>query len=292
MVIGANETMPTCVTDIVAACDAGQTYYSTWRKTPTQVTGNGIWFDISMSPGNPIPNYYAASPLIALALSRSTDGGLDHGGPVAPLTKYIQRFLAIATAAAATPLPGILLDYLMYYPFVDMGVIGQQNLTTNISLPRYPTGAGVQVMAVEVASQAGGSTFNFSYTNSSGVSGRTSQTVTCNTQTVNGTIITSAPNTLGCNGPFIPLQAGDTGVQSIQSVNFITGDVGLITLVLVKPLVSFAVFDITAPVEREYIIDSDICVAIKDDAYLNFICHPTGSLAAVPITGELQVFWS
>ena len=61
---------------------AGQTAFATWRKTPTQTTGSGIWFDLSMSPGNPVPNYYAASPNIAIALSQSTDGGIFYGGNV------------------------------------------------------------------------------------------------------------------------------------------------------------------------------------------------------------------
>jgi hypothetical protein len=49
------------ISDLVAAEDEGRTFFSAWRKTPTQTTGAGIWFDLSMSPGNPVPNYYAAT---------------------------------------------------------------------------------------------------------------------------------------------------------------------------------------------------------------------------------------
>lgn len=283
--------MSSNVKDIVDAYDNGQSHYSFWRKVPTQTTANGIWFDLSMSPGNPVPNYYAASPTVAIALARSTDGGLNHGPNVSPKTKYLHRFLSMTQTATAVPLQLRLCDYLMYYPFVDMSVVDVQPMTTNITLPRYPTGAGVQIMAVEVASQVGGSTFYVTYTNQDGVAGRVSQTVTCNTQVVNGTIVTSAPNTLGCAGLFIPLQGNDTGVQLIESVTFVTGDVGLLSLVLVKPLASATIYDITAPVEIDYLINFGTAPIIVDDAYLNLIASPVGTLSFAPIQGEIQTYW-
>jgi hypothetical protein len=284
--------MPASVSQIVAAIDAGKSHYATFRKVPTQTTGSGIWFDISMSPGNPVPNYYAAAPTVAIALARSTDQGLNHGPNVTPSVKYLHKFLAMTQTATAIPLPGILLDYLMYYPFVDMSVVDVQPMTTNITLPRYSTGAGVQVMAVEVAGQVGGSQFYITYTNQAGTAGRVSQTVTCNAQTVNGTLVTTAPTTAGTGGPFIPLQAGDSGVRLIESVTFLSGDVGLISLVLVKPIASFNIFSIDAAAEKDYLIDSDILPVINDDAYLNFICYPSGTLASAPINGELHTFWT
>ena len=280
----------------VAAIDTaytnGQSYYRNWKKAPTQTTGAGIWFDVSMSPGQPVPNYYAAAPGIAIALARSTDGGLDHGPNVTPATKYLHKFQINTQTAAAVPLTAIICDYLMYYPFVDQSIIGEQDLTTNITLPRYPTGHGVSIMAVMVAAQAGGSSFYCLYTNDQGVSGRQTATVTCNSQGVNGTIVTSAPNTAGCLGHFIPLQAGDTGVQSIQSVWFQSGDVGLITLVLVKPLATTVIYDITAPVVTDFLIDFNRLPIIVDDAYLNFICCPNGTLSGASLQGEIQTFWS
>lgn len=283
--------MPANVASIIAAYDAGQSLYRTWRKVPTQTTGSGIWFDLSLSPGNPVPQYYAAAPLTAIALARSTDGGLDHGPNVSPLTKHLHKFMAMTQTATAVPLPIILCDYLMYYPFVAMDA-GDQTMTNVVTIPRYTTGAGVEIMAVEVAAQVGGAQFYVTYTNSDGVAGRVTATVRCNTQTVNGTIITSAPTTAGAAGPFLPLQRGDSGVRSIQSVTFLSGDVGLISLVLVKPLASHSIYGITAPVEADFLIDRSILPIIKDDAYLNMIVHPSGTLAAAPLNGEIQTFWS
>lgn len=81
-----------------------------------------------------------------------------------------------------------------------------------------------------VAAGAGGAVVSFicSYTNSDGVAGRTTRAVNLTTQTVTGTIASTASATAGCNGPFLPLQSGDSGVRSIQSVTFTSAtDVGL-----------------------------------------------------------------
>lgn len=274
---------------------AGQTCFATWRKTPTQTTGAGIWFDLSMSPGNPVPNYYAASPGIAVALAQSTDGGLYHGANVGQLgaSKYLKSLTALTTTATAVPLPLLLCDYLMYYPFVDMSVTDYQPLTTGITLPRYPTGAGVQIMAVEVAGQSGTGNpqFQVRYTNQDGVAGQLTRAVACNTQVVNGTLINTARATAAANGPFLPLAPGDTGVRLIEGVTFYTADIGLIALVLVKPVAAHQIRTIDAPAERNYLQDFAAMPAIADDAYLNLICCPQGTLSAAPIHGTIQTIW-
>lgn len=279
------------VAELISAYDNGKSKYSYWRKVPTQTTGSGIWFDLSMSPGSPIPNYYIGSIGTSTGLARSTDGGLDHGPNVSPAVKYLHKFLAMAQTTTAVPLPLIVADYIMFYPFIGQDA-GDFSLTNSTTLQRYTDGVGVQVMPVLVAGQTGGQSFYITYTNSNGVAGRVSRTVTCNTQTVNGTIIHTAPATAGANGPFIPLQQGDSGVRSIETVTYLGSDVGLMTLVLVKPLLTTAIYDITAPVEVDCFINQNQLPIIKDDAFLGMIAHPSGTLASAALNGELQTFWS
>lgn len=284
--------MPSSIKAVVDAYEAGQTCYKVFRKVPTQTTASGIWFDLSMSPGAPVAQYYVGVAGTSTKLARSTDLGLDHGPDPTGYTKYLHKMLAMTQTATAVPLPLILCDYLMHYPFLAMDV-GEFTLANSIALPRYTTGAGVRAMAVEVFPQAtGGAQFFLRYTNSAGVAGRVSQTVTCNTQVATGTIITSAPATLGTAGPFIPLQDGDSGVLSVESIEFLSGDVGVIALVLVKPIASHSIYDITAPAEADFIIDRSLCPEIKPDAFLGLLAHPVGTLASAPIVGELHYFWS
>ena len=94
--------------NVQALADAeldGKVTYRTWRKTATQVSTIGVWFDLSMSPGNPVPQYYAATPLAAKALAQSTDGGIFHGGAVSPDRKYLRRCMAmtVTPTSAASP---------------------------------------------------------------------------------------------------------------------------------------------------------------------------------------------
>lgn len=57
----------------------------------------------------------------------------------------------MATASTALPITLTLCDYLMYYPLIDEGTTDEQFMINSENLPRYETGAGVQVMAVSVA---------------------------------------------------------------------------------------------------------------------------------------------
>lgn len=278
------------VRSLVLADDNGQDSLFTWRKTPSQLTTQGIWTDLSMSPGNPIPNYYANTPLLSAVLNGSE--GIFHGGAVSPATKHIKGTMVLANSATGLPVTFILCDYLLYYPFLDQGSTDQQDLINSVPLPRYADGSGVQAMAVLVGAQTGGQTFQISYTNQSGVAGRISKTVTCNTATSTGTIATTAPATSGCAGPFIPLQDGDTGIRSIQSLTMNGADVGLMTLVLVKPLATFVVRGVDAPVEVDYLQDRPSLTRIIDGAYLNLLALPSGSLSGVALHGTLETIWN
>ncbi len=278
---------------LVEAEIAGQSTYATWRKSPSQVSSQGVWFDLSMSPGNPVPQYYAASPAVAKAFAQSTDGGLFHGGNVSPSTKHLKRFTALTTTATALPLPMILCDYLLFYPFIDEGTTDPQPLDNSVTLPRYTDGEGVQMMAVSVAGRTGGQTFQVTYTNQDGTTGQLSKVVKQTTAAANGNVVTSDRAVVDCAGPFIPLQNGDTGVRAIESVQMISGpDVGLFALVLVKPLAQAQIRGIDAPVEVNYLTDHGQLPVIEDDAYLNLICCPAGSLAATAIHGDITTVWS
>jgi hypothetical protein len=270
----------------------GQFRYATWRKSPTQVTVQGIWFDLSMSPGNPVPQYYAASPLVATPMSRSTDIGLDHGQNVTT-SKRLRKITILSNSATGVPMPMMLLDYLLYYPFCDEGSTDEQAMTNTQTLPRYTDGKGVQIMPVSVAAPIGGQTFRVGYTNSDGVAGRLSQIVQINTAAYVGAIATSDKAIALAAAPFIGLQGGDVGVRSIDSFQMISGtDVGLITLVLVKPLAQLQLFEQTAPVEVDYFMDFAQCPEIQNNAYLNFICCPNASLSGVSLYGDLTTVWS
>lgn len=281
------------VAQLTRAVDAfGQRRAYQWRKTPSQVTTAGLWFDLSMSPGNPPPKYwFDAPPGIAKAVTQSADGGLFHGGAVSPLKKFLRRMTVQATAATALPLSLILCDFILYYPSIDDSSTDAQPMDNTITLPRWTDGVGVQILPVSVAGRTGGQQFTVSYTNSDGTAGRTSTATTQNSAAAIGTIVSSATATANAANPFLPLQDGDSGVRSIESVTMLGADVGLFSLILVKPLAVTLVRGIDACVEKDFLVHGAALPEIKDDAYLSFVGLPQGTLAATVLTGDIHVAW-
>lgn len=278
--------------DMADAQDAGRYTYSSFRKMPTQTTGAGIWFDLSMSPGNPAPNYFIGSPNVFVPLAQSTDGGLRHGGNVGT-KKHLRKLMALSTVT--TPISGRLLDYLGFYGFVDESVTDEQFMDNTVGLTRYANGKGVMLMPVVVAGHTGGQPFTVKYVNQDGVPDRITQTAVMGTQVTNGTILHSqqAGTAYVNNGPFLTLQAGDTGVRSVQSVTIGgVGDVGLFALVLVKPLATFSLFGNDSATEVDYLVDTPTIPEIQNDAYLNLIVMPNGQIAGSTLLGTIETTWS
>jgi len=185
------------------------------------------------------------------------------------------------------------MDYLLFYPFIDESTTDPQSFTNTSTLPRYTDGAGVQVMAISINGRTGGQSFFFTYTNQDGVTGRISKTVVQNAATTSGTIVTSASATSGSSNPFIGLQDGDTGVRSIESITMLGVDVGVFTLVLVRPLATTQLRGVDAAVEKDYLIDSAGLPRIYDDAYLNFVVLPANAgIANALFMGDIKVIWN
>ena len=269
--------------EMATAQDAGRYLYRSWRKVPTQATGSGVWFDLSMSPGNPVPNYYIGTPGAFTPLSRSANGGIDHGPDCAAFgyKKFLRKLMGLTVTATAAPLTMQLMDYIGFYGFIDESVTDEQPLDNTLAPTRYQDGRGVMLMPIVVAGQTGGQTFTVNYTNSDGVSGRITPPVRMGTQALNGTVL------------FLPLQGNDSGVRSVQSVTIGgVGDVGLFSLVMVKPLATLALRGIDAPTEVDYLTDCGTSLPnIIDDAYLNFVVLPVGTLAAAQILGTIETTW-
>ncbi len=282
------------ISDVVDAEREGRSRYYGWRKSPSQVTTIGIWFDLTSSPGNPVAKFwFDAPPLIAKAISQSADGGIFHGANVSPMQKVIRKFMVMTTTATALPIDIIVCDYLLYYPTISDDTVLEQILDNTVTLPRYTDGDGVMIMAVTLAGRTGGSTFTVNYTNSEGVSGRTSKTMTLNASTAIGSISTSDRTVAGSGNPFIGLQDGDSGVRSIESITMLTPDSGgLFALILVKPLFQTQIRGIDAPVEKDLLMQAASLPIVQDDAYISAVCLPLSAVNGTVFTGDMQVVFN
>jgi hypothetical protein len=147
--------------------------------------------------------------------------------------------------------------------------------TTNLPtapLTRYASGEGVFV-ALEIYNAIGstGTTVTASYTNSQGVAGRTTEVMLfggTNFREV-GVMLT------------MPLQQGDTGVRSVQSVSVLatTGTAGNFGVTLFKPLVRLPVLGLGS---HTFHFDSIIALSgnipqIENNACLQWIVIPSAA---------------
>lgn len=272
------------------AFDEGRTHTAHLRKVPSQASVARNWVDLSMAAGNPKPNYYASTPLVAQTLEGFD--GIFHGDAKSPASKHLYQFGLVSPTAAFVG-QFELLDYLLYYPFIDGDAVGElQSMDNTVTLPRYTDGDNVRVMAVAVAPTTGGGTFTFDYVDADGVA-RTSPVISANTTAANiATLITSQQGVASGGRPYLLEAAASRGVRQITGVTVISAIGGLFALVLVKPIAQHAIREINTPAEIEFVRQRAGCPRIYDGAYLNMICSPAATVAAGLLAGWAKFAWS
>lgn len=280
------------IKQLVEADLKGQSREYFWRKTASQTTTAKVWYDLAVAPGKPKAKlWFDSAPYIAVPIAQSTDEGIMHGANVSPATKFLRKLTVFNPVTTANPMMMILCDYLLYYPSIDDSELEPQVLDNTATLPRYTDGEGVQMMAVSLASRTGGATVQVEYTNSDGVGGRIA-TFVQGTSAAIGAILGGSTVTTSTQTPWIGLQGGDRGVRSVESVTMLAGDVGFFAIVLVKPLAKICIRGLDAPVEKDILLDDADLPIVYDDAYLNYICNPQGTLATTTLIGSVKVTWN
>ena len=289
-----------------AAIDAGKTHVSTFRKTvASAATVANDFIDYTYFAGNPPANFYASSPLEAAYVESIR--GIHVPQMVGADKQFLKSITAMSAAASATGTSNqnqrhMMADYLLYYPFIDTDAVGElQEMVPVAALPRYSAG---QVICVAQSASSAVGQFTMTYTNQDGVAGRVSQNTFTKIVAGGGTLVSSAGAAVAQSLPFIGLQAGDSGVRSIESVTFTVAGGGLMALVIVQPLF---VFYTTQECRRTTSSNLESYgaatyfetvlmrqpVEIKNGAVLGVIgLGNAGSLASSILVGTLQTIWS
>ena len=274
------------ITDAEAA---GKTSFCSFRKVPSQASTAGGWVDLSMAAGNPVPNYYVGDVLTATALE--SQKGIYHGDNKSPSSKHIYQ-LGLTTPTAALVGQYSLLDYLLFYSFIDMDDTDTQIMDNTVTLPRYEDGNGVMAMAVCVAPSTGSGSFTYDYINECGIA-KTSPIQYCDTTASNITnIVTSAPGTVAGQGAYLTLADGCNGIRQITSVTMLVPNGGLMAIVLVKPIGDSVIREINTTNELELVTQRPGLPQIQDGAYLNLIMNCAGTVAAGQLSGYAKFIWT
>jgi len=280
------------ISEVADAYTAGRFWTGVMRRSGPALTAN-VWADMSYAAGNPVANYYAASPLTSTALVGAD--GIDVGpAPASGMKKYIHKFLILPPSGTNIGISEFMLnDVCLFYPFID-GDGGPQDTTANAVLTRYNGGHGCRVMVVSQGGGIGTSNVVVTYTNSAGVAGRTC-TATLNFTAPPGSLVSCCPANTSYQypcGPFLPMQNGDAGVRSIENVNVLSGAGGIAAFVIVRPLVLAGSYEaltlgVAAPIEVDLIRDKLHLEEVDTGAYLGVLAR--GTTAGTPAITSAQV---
>lgn len=273
-----------------------------WNKNflPTTPAVAGEWHSLIRGSGNPtadtIMNTGTAYTTIGLSYSTAGLSGVYTGGDTGSETKHIIN--ASAYSASATTMPAVIMaiDTLAYIRCTST-TLNTAVAIAGATLPRYADGAGVQAFIYNnnaTPMGAGTPTLTLTYTNSAGTTNRTTPAVlpVCKTAAANGLILYSGTGA-GKYGPFIPLQAGDSGIRVIESIKqSATYTSGEYTIVLCKPLFTLPMTTIGVAAERDFMNQVPSLPRIYDGANIQFLLY---SGAATPINssffGHIDFAW-
>lgn len=272
-----------------------QGYY---RLSTTNVTGTGSrtlinsnTFTASSSSGLLLTytNDFNTLTKVRFTTTTTLPTGLTAG-----VDYYLVRVSA-TTARVATSLANAIAGTVV--AFTDAGT-GTHTLTIQM---RAPLGAGCQAMFVaQTAPTLGGPNLTASsYTNSAGTTTRAFQGTPNMGAAADAyaTRILHSGNATGRYGPFLPLQAADAGIQSIQSFTWSGGTAytgsGVVALAIVKPIAELPLPVTGIMTERDLRSQLVSLPKIEDGACLQWLLFGTGATTtASPFTAIAEYGWA
>lgn len=266
---------------------------TTMTTTTARSTINGETFTASSSSGllltftNDWQNYSKVRFTTTTTLPTGLVAGTDY---------WLIRVSA-TTARVATSFANAIAGTAIAY--TDAGT-GTHTMT--LRWPRYTDGAGVQAFFVNTnATALGAGTPNLTlpaYTNAAGTASRVTPSAPSppigKTAASNGHILYSGATGVGKMGPFLPLQAGDAGIQSVQQIQNSTSYVsGEYSVIIAKPILDIPLTTLGVAGEREFASQLPSFPRVYDGAALYWLLY---SGAATPANsayyGRVDFGWA
>lgn len=279
------------IAEVTNAIDNGQIWTTHWYKSSTPFLSANRWVDLSVGPGSPTYQPYAAEPLVFIPQTGGTNKYI-YTGPTLPATQQKYLFSWQFYSTAAIVLSALLVDSLGFYAAIDAETTDEQTFDNTATLPRYTTGEGVQMYLVTSAPGTSNALATINYTNSDGVA--KSISVALLGQPTIGAGVTTSSSVIG-NGaysPFTPLSSGDKGVRSVQSIQFSASVGGLVTLVLMKPMCQMQTGASAIPTEKTLINQfGGRMPEIMPGAAMTMVSTSNVSLQSGPNFGQFNFVW-
>lgn len=250
----SDTTTTTATTAALGGSISGTTFTDTTHGTNRFTVGMSL-SGTGVTPGTTIINYGTGTGAnnggtytvnISQTVTNQTITGTGYPGNIytGPSTSPNKKFLLQNSSTLRASTSGgnvhLLIDVLAQYTITSVTTTGEQSFSGSSAWPRYADGVGVRALLVCTQPMGLGSpTVQLRYTNENGVSNRLTPPFPLPT-VVASSLIGKVPYTSNTGvGPFFPLQEGDKGIKSVETINFNASMTsGALSLIICKPITS------------------------------------------------------
>ena len=278
-----------------------------YNKTTAVAGVAGTWTDLGTATGSILASTYAGTSLPFVDTDDTwSEGAIYHGGDVSTATKHFLNASASVFAAAGAPCIVMCVNQVCYVPITTTDVTATTSRTitmtpisnTGAKRDRWPNGAGLRAyFSTEVAPTLGGPNLTiFTYTNQAGTAGKTlAATVGFAAAPVTG-MVPHSGNAATRYAPFLPLAAGDYGIQDLQNFTLTGGTAytgtGQLVLHLVKPLWQMPLPATGILTERDFVNMMPSMPKIPDGANIRFMLFQTAATTTTsPVVINADYAW-
>lgn len=250
------------------------------------ITGTGVTagtYIVSLGTGTGSNNGGTYNLNISQTVTAQTITGtatanfIPHGGDVSPAVKQLLNASVVSASATSAPAFFQLVDIIGFIPVSTVTSTSAQTILGSQTYPRYADGVGVRAYIVPISVMGAGTpTLQLNYTNPASTAGRLTPVApslpVANATAPVGQILHSGTG-IGKYGPFMPLQGGDNGILSIQSIQqSATMTSGVYAIVLCKPVgLPLPLTTLGVPGERDFFNQLPSMPIIPDGACLSWL---------------------
>jgi len=264
----------------------------------------GRWHELLTAGGTGGQMVLTGTAGTGIAQNRSSVGALPLNADVAALTRHLLSMTAITASATAVPSYLLLTDIIHIYPSLALtgapSTLSNHPVWTGTGSTRMTNANGVEAsLIVTTATTAGNGQITLTYTNEAGTAGRTTTAPAGSlfapaTATPVGACYGQTNTAVTVGGLYHPKQAGDLGIQSVQSYVINTGPTsGVGCLVLHRPIAYIPLVAANVAGERDFLNQIPSLPRIFDDSCLGMFIQVGGALTTSSVVfGEIQYAWN
>lgn len=265
-----------------ALANQGKRQHLQWTRASISGSVVDVLYDLSLLGDRPaILTTPTAGLANATACSKTTGGAMYFMNAAASTNNFLLKINANRTSGASLQGTYWLVDRLAMCK-VDMTTASGSFTGFDATARLAATEGGMIVTTVITALSATPTAISLGYTNQSGTASRT-------TKTISTTASRAANNSAITLYNFWPLQAGDTGVRSIESYTSDAAGTGVVLFSVVKPLAIFNAGLFGDCYERDAMIQTLKGVIIPDNACLQLLFAPAASSTSA-MAADIELF--